>query len=810
MIKISQFEELSGDKLRWRCDPAKLKLTTTKDVDICQEIIGQERATKALRLGLNIEHAGYNIFITGPVGTGRTTAVKKLLEKLEAKKEIPEDWCYVNNFKNPDMPRAICLPPGQGRQFKKDMEDLVTGLRRDIPAVFESEEYQEHKKRIVERFQRKQKATLEAFEKKVLGQHFKLVQVKLGPFVKPSLAPLVDGEPVPMENLSAMVQEGKLSKKQYQQITAKISDLQEEMVEIYREAKNLQKQIREELIKLNSEAVLPIVKELVGEIKDKYKNEKVNLYLDEVQNSIMSELKRFQQAAEADSAEKQSAPEDSFLEYQVNLLVDNSEATVPPVILETSPNHQNLFGAIERAVDSRGMWRTDFTRIKAGSFLRANGGFLVINARDALSEPGVWQTLKRTLRTGVVEIQTYDPFYLFSSSALKPEPIKCQVKVVMIGDAYLQQLLYFLDRDYKKIFKVKADFDNVMPLNSNTVAQYASFVSMICHAEKLRPFDKTAVAEVVEFGVRLAGQQNKLSTRFHHIADIIREANFWTQKAGRAKVQATHVEKAIAERIHRVSLIEDKIKERIQDGTIMIDTRKKVIGQVNGLSVVDLGQHSFGHPSRITARTALGRAGVINIEREAQLSGKTHDKGVLILSGYLRGKYAQDKPLSMSASLCFEQSYGGVEGDSASSTEVYAILSSLSGLPLRQDIAVTGSVNQKGEIQPIGGVNQKIEGFYDVCRTKGLTGRQGVIIPQLNVPHLMLRKDLIRAVERGRFHIYPVKSIDQGIEILAGVKAGKRKRNGKFEDGTVNDLVDKKLHEMALGLKKFGVEEGKK
>jgi len=810
MIEVSNFKELPPEKLRWHCEPEKLKLTTTKDVDVCQEIIGQERAIKALRLGLNIDHVGYNVFITGPVGTGRTTAVKRLLERLEAKREIPEDKCYVNNFKNPDMPRAISLPAGKGCMFKRDMAELVATLRRDIPAVFESEQYQERKKRIVDRFQKKQKATLQAFEERVLAQNFKLVQVKMGPYVKPALAPLVNGEPVPFENLTVMVQEGKLSKKQYQQITAKISDLQEEMAEIYREAKNLEKQIREELIKLNGEAVLPIVKELVTEIKDKYRNEKINLYLDEVQNNVMSELGRFQQAAEATSPEMPAAQEDPFLEYRVNLLVDNSEAQGPPVILETTPNYKNLFGSIEKAVDSQGLWRTDFTRIKAGSFLRSNGGFLIINARDALTEPGVWQTLKRTLRNGVVEIQTYDPFYLFSTSALKPEPIKCQVKVVMIGDSYLQQLLYFLDNDFKKIFKIKADFDNVMSLNGKTVAQYASFISMICHDEELRPFDKTAVAEVVEFGVKLAGRRNKLSTRFHLIADVLREANYWAEKARSSKVKGEHVEKAIAERIHRVNLIENKIQELIQDGTIMIDTRAKVVGQVNGLSVVDLGQHSFGHPSRITARTAMGRAGVINIEREAEMSGKTHNKGVLILSGYLRGKYAQDKPLSMSASLCFEQSYGGVEGDSASSTEVYAILSSLSDLPLRQDIAVTGSVNQKGEIQPIGGVNEKIEGFYDVCRTKGLRGQQGVMIPHLNISDLMLRKDVVRAVENGQFHIHPVKTIDQGIEILTGVKAGRRRKNGKFPKGTVNYLVNQKLQEMALGLKKFGEQEKKK
>ena len=805
MIKAAQIKELPSEKLRWRCDPSTLHLTTTKDIDICRDIIGQKRAMKALDVGLSIEHMGYNIFITGPVGTGRTTAVKHLLERMDVKKDPPRDWCYVNNFQNPDMPRSISLPAGEGHRFQKDMEELIAALRRDIPAVFESESYQERKKRIIERHQKKQRAALEAFEKKVAAEHFKLVQVKLGPFVRPALAPVVDGEPVAPEALMAMVRDEKLTRKQYHRITSRMDELREEMVDIYREIKSVQKTIQEKLAKLNGETVLPLVKEFLGEIRGKHDSQKIQQYLDEVQNQIMSELERFQQPVETE-AEKQES-EDQFLEYQVNLLVDNRQATGPPVILETSPNYRNLFGSIERVMDRRGIWRVDFTRIKAGSFLRANGGFLILNARDALSEPGVWKTLKRILRNGVVEIQTYDPFYLLSTSTLKPEPITCRVKVVMIGDTYLQQMLYFLDDDYKKIFKVKAEFDNMMPLNDRAVSQYASFISMLCHRENLQHFDRSAVAEVVEFGVRLAGRTDKISTRFHLVADVIREADYWAQKQRRKKVTGQDVCKAVDERIYRVNLFEEKTQERIADGTIMIDTRKRVVGQVNALSVINLGQHTFGHPSRITATTALGRSGVINIEREAHLSGSTHDKGVLILTGYLLDTFARDKPLSVNASLCFEQSYGGVDGDSASAAELYAILSSLSQLPLRQDIAVTGSVNQRGQIQPIGGVNQKIEGFFDVCRAKRLTGRQGVMIPRLNVKDLMLRRDVISAVERGRFHIWPVETINQGLEMLTGIKAGRRLRSGRFPEGTVYRLVDEKLQQMAAALKEYGKKE---
>jgi lon-related putative ATP-dependent protease len=438
----------------------------------------------------------------------------------------------------------------------------------------------------------------------------------------------------------------------------------------------------------------------------------------------------------------------------------------------------------------------DFTMIKGGSLLKADGGFLVLNALDALIEPGVWQTLKRTLRNQLLEILPLETGLFGAISALKPEPIPIDVKVVMIGDAYIYSLLYEQDDDFKKIFKVRADFDTEMPKN-RTVQKYVSFVKAICDEEKLRPFDAEGVAEVVEYGVRLAGRQNKLSTRFDIVANVLREANYWAEKDNAETVSSRHVRKAIDERIERVNMIEEKIQELILEGTIFVDTSGKVIGQVNGLSVYDLGEHSFGKPTRITARTSMGKAGVINIEREADLSGPTHNKGVLILSGYLRSMYAIGKPLVMSASIAFEQSYSGVDGDSASSTEVYAILSSLAEVPLRQDIAVTGSVNQKGEIQPIGGVNQKIEGFYDVCKARGLTGTQGVIIPSKNIQHLMLRHDVVEAVKKGKFHIYAIDTIDEGIEILTGIKAGKRLKNGQFEKGTIHDRVNRKLEEYA-------------
>ena len=490
--------------------------------------------------------------------------------------------------------------------------------------------------------------------------------------------------------------------------------------------------------------ISPVVKDSISDIREKFNDEKVLRYLDEVQEDILANSSRFREKEETPTPPIPGLilpqPVDSFSEYQVNVLVDNSETKGAPIIVETTPNYRNLFGTIERMVERSGIWKTDFTHIKAGSFLRANGGYLIFNALDALLEPWVWPTLKRTLKNQVIEIQTYDPFYFFSTSALKPEPIECNTKVIMIGDAYIYYLLYSMDDDFKKIFKIKADFDPVMNKDTEKINQYASFIRKICDEEKLKPFDKTGIAAAVEYGVRLTGRQKKLSTRFYLIADLLREANFWATKDGSDVVKEEHVDKAIERKVYRVNLIEEKIQEMIEDGTILIDSDGAVVGQVNGLSVYSLGDHTFGRPSRITVKTSLGKAGIINIEREAEMSGPTHNKGVYILAGYLRGKYAQDKPLTMSASICFEQSYSGVDGDSASSTEIYALLSSLSGLPLRQDIAVTGSVNQKGEIQPIGGVNEKIEGFFDVCKAKGLTGKQGVMIPHLNIDDLMLEK----------------------------------------------------------------------
>ncbi|HID92699.1 MAG TPA: ATP-dependent protease, partial [bacterium (Candidatus Stahlbacteria)] len=652
------------------------------------------------------------------------------------------------------------------------------------------------------------KELIRDFEREAAKEKFVLIQLQLGPFTKPDIVPVIDGKPVNFDELTTLAEKGQFPKKYLEKLEKKYTELIEKLENVFRETRNLERTIRDRLKTLDNKAVAPLVERRIAEIKERYKNDKVNEYLDEIKEDVLDNLGKFQKKQEEQPLLSILATQaDPFLEYRVNLLVDNFGVKRAPVIFETSPTYRNLFGTVEVIPDKLGQWRTDFTKIKAGSIIRADGGFLIIEALDALIEPGVWPALKRTLRNRKVEIQNYAPFYMISVTALKPEPIECDVKVVMVGDSFLYHLLYSRDEDFKKIFKVRADFDSVMDVKHENIMEYANFVKKIVAQEKLQSFDKEAVAAVVEYGVRLAGKQNKLSTQFNNIADVLREANYWARKDNSSIVKLKHVEKAIEEKIDRAKLIEEKIQELIEEGTIMIDTDGSIVGQVNGLSIYDTGDYSFGKPSRITAKAAVGASGIINIEREAELSGRIHNKGVLILAGYLRSKYAQDKPLAVSASLCFEQSYSGVEGDSASSTEVYALLSALSGLPIRQDIAVTGSVNQKGEIQPIGGVNQKIEGFYDVCKAKGLTGKQGVMIPYQNVNDLMLRKDVIDAVKQGKFHIYPVKTIDQGIEILTGVKAGKQKEDGKYEEGTVNYLVDKKLQEFAERWKSFRIGE---
>ncbi|MBU4330174.1 MAG: AAA family ATPase [Acidobacteria bacterium] len=806
MKKANNFFELAPDQLTWTLDPEKIPFETSNQCGACEGIIGQDRALRAIQTGLDIKSLGYNIFITGMVGTGRSTTVKQLLENMEKGNDTPDDIIYVYNFKNTDEPTLITLPAGMGRLFKDAMTHLIEMLKTNIPELLKSKLYSERRDNIVEEQQKKQKEILNAFEEEAAKEGFSVIQVQMGPYVRPDLVPMLEGKPTPFNKLDSLAREGQFEKKKLENLKKIYEELTEKLEEIFKTLREAEEKTRQILKEWDLEAITPLIKGAIQEIRAGFPNKKISTYLSDVETHLTKNLHQFkgQKQEQNPQMPQMMAPEeDPFLHYQVNLLIDNSETKGAPVIMETNPNFLNLFGAIEASINRMGVLQTDFTKIKAGSLLKANGGYLVINALDALMEVGVWPMLKRSLKYRQLEIQNLFSMYLISTSRLKPEPIDLDVKVVLIGDSYIYNILYSQDVDFEKIFKIKAEFDSETKRGDDNIVEYATFIRKICDSDNLLPFNKNGMAAVIEYSTRMAGKQSKLSTRFNVLADVIREGSYWAKKGGKSKVDRIHVRQAIRERFTRFSLIEDKIQEMIEEGTIMIDTDGSKIGQVNGLSVYILGEIAFGKPTRITATTAVGRGGVINIERESDMSGRTHNKGVLILGGYLRGKYAQEKPFSLAASLAFEQSYSGVDGDSASSTEVYAILSSLSKQPLRQDIAVTGSLNQHGDIQPIGGVNEKVEGFFSVCKARGLTGRQGVIIPHQNVQNLMLNEDVVKAVEAGTFHIYPVKTIEEGITILTGVDAGEKRKDGTYPEGTINFLVDQELERLGKSWKTF-------
>ena len=809
MPKKSSYPEVPLENLRWTLDPATLPFETTDDLKPLKEIIGQKRAVEAFKFGMGIDRQGYNVFVTGRAGTGRMSTVRKLLEEISKKDKVPDDLCYVNNFKNPEAPILLRLKGGTGLSFKKVINSFVAALKKQIPQLFESQEYVSMKKEIMEAYEQKGKGFFKNLDEKVKEEGFALVDVQVGQIKRPEVMPLVDGKPMQIDQIEAMVEKGRFPKDEFEAMKEKYDSLRGQVEQIFLELRDLQKEIQEKVEEMDRVTFMKNASDLAAPIIKKYKARGIKKYVENMLEEMANNLQIFmpQQPMQIPGLPVMMPEADQFQPYKVNLLVDNSEQKGPPVIIESYPTYRNIFGSIEKIVDRSGVWRTDFTKIKAGSLIKAMGGYLVINLLDAVLEPGVWQALKRALKSEELEIQTYDPFYLFTTSGLKPEPIDIDLKVVVISDPHLYHLLLNFDEDVRKIFKVRADFDTAMDKDEDSIQQISSFIKMKTEEESLKPFDRTGVAALMEQAVRMSGRQEKISTSFPEITDYIREGDFFAGQDNKALVEEAHVEKAIEARKLRSSMVEDHIQEMIDRGTLMIDVEGEVVGQVNGLAVYSMGDHMFGKPSRITCSTSMGRAGIINIEREADMSGNTHNKGVLILGGYLRKKYAQDKPLTMSASIAFEQSYGGVDGDSASSTEIYALLSSLAEIPIKQYIAVTGSVNQKGEVQAIGGVNEKIEGFFDCCSKIGATNSQGVMIPQSNVKDLMLRKDVVEAVRKGRFHVYPVKTIDEGIEILTGKKAGARNAKGAYPKGSINYLVDQKLKELAEGLKNFGNNE---
>jgi ATP-dependent Lon protease len=806
--------ELATAKLRWTCELSRIPFETTAQADPREGFIGQERALRALKMGVELSAPGYNVFVCGLAGTSRGGTIAHMIQELHPPTKESLDRCYVNNFKIPDRPRLLTLPRGQAEPFKKDMQAGIDFLRRRIPQVFEGEPFQRQKGRIVERFTVREKELMDDFTRRIARDQFALGHMQVGAVALPEIFPVLDGQMVPIEDISKMVHEGKLESTVAEEIERKYEQFRQEFTVVYRKTLTLSRELASELSYLEQEAASVLVDGVIEELKEKYPGTSVAEYLEEVRHHLLDNLDPFKEREgegeqdeepAADGSPKASGgPErDPFRVYGVNVILAHNHEEASPVIFETTPTYANLFGTIQRAYDARGGWSSDFMDLRGGSLLRADGGFLIMYSMEALSETGVWRALKRTLNHNRLEIQPLEMFYPFGGSALKPEAIDINVKVILIGDRELYELLYEYEEDFRKIFKVRVEFDEEMAMSDGVIAEYAGRLRALSEKENLFPFDRGAFAAMLEYGVRQAGRRNKVTARFVDIADLAREAHYSAAATGEKVVRAHHVRLALFSKIERHNLIETRIREMIEEGTLLVDVSGTRVGQVNGLSVLEIGGYSFGKPVRITATAALGKAGLINVEREANLSGRFHDKGVQIIAGYLRSQFAQDKPLSLAASICFEQSYSGVDGDSASSTEIYALVSALSGLPLRQDIAVTGSINQQGDIQAIGGVNEKIEGYFDVCRIKGLTGTQGVMIPEANVEDLMLREDLLDAVASGKFHVWPVGKIEQGIEILMNVSAGSRNGAGKFEAGTVFALVDERLREMAKTLKEF-------
>jgi ATP-dependent Lon protease len=805
--------ELPPAKLRWRCELSRIPFETTAQAELREGFIGQERALRALKMGVELSAPGYNVFVCGLAGTSRGGTIARMIEELHPPTKESLDRCYVNNFKIPDRPRLLALPRGQANGFKKDIQAGIDFLRRRIPQVFEGEPFQRQKGRIVERFTVREKELMDDFTRRIAREQFALGHMQVGAVALPEIFPVLEGQMVPIEDISKMVHEGKLEAPVAEDIERKYEQFRQEFTVVYRKTLTLSRELASELSYLEQEAASVLVDGVIEELKEKYPGTDVSEYLEEVRHHLLDNLDPFKEhegEGEHDEEPPDGLPKmsggperDPFRMYGVNVILAHNDDETSPVIFETTPTYVNLFGTIQRAYDARGGWTSDFMDLRGGSLLRADGGFLIMYSLEALSETGVWRALKRTLNHNRLEIQPLEMFYPFGGSALKPEAIAINVKVILIGDRELYEMLYEYEEDFRKIFKVRVEFDEEMAMSDGVIAEYAGRLRALSEKENLYPFDRGAFAAMLEYGVRRAGRRNKVTARFIDIADLAREAHYDAAAKGESVVRAAHVRGALSSKMERHNLIETRIREMIEEGTLLVDVCGTRVGQVNGLSVLEIGGYSFGKPVRITATAALGKVGLINIERESNLSGRFHDKGVHIIAGYLRSHFAQDKPLSLAASICFEQSYSGVDGDSASSTEVYALASALSGLPLRQDIAVTGSINQQGDIQAIGGINEKIEGFFDVCRIKGLTGTQGVMMPESNVEDLMLRDDILDAVAAGKFHIWPVAKVEQGIEILTGSEAGKKNTDGKFEVGTVFALMDERMTQMARTLKEF-------
>jgi lon-related putative ATP-dependent protease len=793
-MQMKETYELAISELRCACDPAQFKFKSTAEIKPLDEVIGQERAVQSIDFGLNMKSPGYNIFVTGLEGTGKSTIVRDITEKHAQMLSTPNDWCMVNNFQDGYRPKSLAVPSGKAGILSKQMNRLVNTLHKKLPKAFENDSFQEKNRQIQEKYQKQEMSLFQKLDADAKARNLVINKTTAG-F---QTIPVKEGKPLTPEEY------GNLEKEEQAKIEAEVQALQSEIESTLRESHKIRQAKGAETEKFVEEITLFVVKGQMAFIRESYHDcPEILVYLDEVQADIVENVESFLPTASASEKAKEllfPEPEPSFNKYKVNVLVDHHQTKGAPVIFEPNPTYQNVFGRIEKKAHMGGM-TTDFTMVQAGSLLQAGGGILIMEIESLLMNPFVWESLKRTLQNKMLFIEDMGAGQGFAVSSLRPEPIPIDVTVILLGGYEPFQVLQNYDSKFNKIFKVRADFDHEVESNDRRIQQYAQFVARVCKQEDLLPFSPDGMAALVEFGGKYTSTKNKLSLRFGAIVGIIKEADYWAKKDQAALVSSQYVIKAFNEHRFRYNLYEEKIHESYADETILIDVAGGVVGQVNGLAVYQMGDISFGRPSRITAETYMGKQGVVNVEREAKLSGNTHDKGVLILSGYIGRTFAQQQPLSLSISLTFEQSYHGVDGDSASSTELYAILSSLSGFPIDQGIAVTGSVNQKGKVQAIGGANQKIEGFYAVCKTKGLTGKQGVMIPKANVKNLMLKKEVLDAVERGKFHVYQVSSVEEGIQILTGKPVGTPDKNGRYPSGTVYGNVQKKLkkyHDQAM------------
>ncbi len=790
--------QLSATDLRLKIDPNELGFQRLSELAAAEKaILGQERAVQALTFGLRMGHPDFNVYVAGPAETGLSSLARTYIEEVARQPETePMDWCYVHNFKDPDCPLALSLPKGKGREFKKDMEELIEELKVQIPQVFEGESYLTRKEEVIRAFNKDRHKVFEELDEKVRKQGFILQADQSGMMVIPAKE---DGSPLTPEDIS------KLTEEEQQALKTRSDLLHKEMGAAMRQIHKLEKGVRQRLKALDRELVAQVVDALLDQLKEKYSfNEEILSYLADVREDIIHHMDDFRPKSSGTTFPfpfPGMAP--TFTQYEVNVLVDNSETEGAPVIQEPNPSYPNLFGTVERKAQFGALF-TDFTMIKPGALHKANGGYLLIKALDLLKRPFSYEALKRCLRNRSIEIEdAAEQFGLFATKALKPKPIPLKIKIVLTGDPFIYYLLYNYDEDFRELFKVKAHLDVQVDRDDERIKQFLMATKDLINQEGLRDMHASGAARLVEYASELAGSRDKLSLKVCDIADLMREADYWAGTQQSELITAEHIQKAIDQRTYRANLYEERLQELLQKEFIKVVTSGAAVGQVNGLAIYDLGDYTFGKPSRITANISMGKEGVVNIEREAELSGKIHTKGVMILSAYLRSNFAGDRPLSLTASICFEQSYGMVEGDSASGAELFALLSALSGVPIDQGIAVTGAVSQKGEILPVGGVTRKIEGFFDLCEAKGLTGKQGVIIPKGNVKDLMLKQQVVDAVEQKRFHIWAIERVEEGIEILTGMPAGEAGPDGTYPEGTLFAKVDECLRQLAEEAREF-------